>query len=82
MPSQTNEVTRRERASVLRALRWGPKSTRELGIRVETARALAAEGTIACDPDRFPDEYVPGNPLVCRLPGDEKRWPGWEAWNV
>lgn len=85
MPSQSSEVSREVRRRVLTALRHGPKSSSELGLDLDgirLLRALEAEGTIAIDPDRFPDEYVPGNPLVCRLPGDETRWPGWARWNV
>jgi hypothetical protein len=51
-------------------------------VRSEVLRALAAEGSITLDPDRFPDEYVPGNPLIARLPGDERPWSGWEEWIV
>lgn len=60
----------------------GPKSTDEVGLEPDDARALAAIGVIEIDPDRWPDEYVPGNPMVLRLPGDERRWPGWKEWNL
>lgn len=83
MPSQSSvQVQRVDRAWVLAALRHGPRSTRELGITPDLARSLADEGTIAVDPDRFPGEYVPFNPMVCRVPGDESDWAGWARWNV
>jgi hypothetical protein len=70
------------RVEVLAALRDGPKSSVELAADVDFLRVLETARDIAIDPDRWPDEYVPGNPLVCRLPGDKRRWPGWGAWNV
>jgi hypothetical protein len=82
MSSQSTVVLTIDRAWVRSGLRNGPRSTKQLGLTTDLARALAAEGTIVIDPDRFPDEYVPFNPMVCRLPGDERGWPGWEAWNV
>lgn len=66
----------------LRELKNGPKSTRELGITPQWARWLEGKEEVVIDPDRFPDEYVPGNPMILRLPGDERPWPGWEDWNV
>lgn len=78
---------------ILSALRAGPRSTRELAgdlagehgdpMKVRDAvMRLQGMGLVETDPDRWPDEYVPGNPLVVRLPGDTTRWPGWERWNV
>lgn len=60
----------------------GPKSSRELDVDPADLRIMEGLGMIVLDPDRFPDEYVPGNPLVARLPGDERRWPGWARWNI
>jgi hypothetical protein len=82
LPRSSVGVMRIDRAWVLAGLKNGPRSTTELGISVDLARALRVEGTIAIDPDRFPDEYVPHNPMVCRLPNDEAAWPGWSHWNV
>lgn len=64
------------------SLNDGPKSTLELEITPAEARALQEAGTVAIDPDRFPDEYVPKNPMVVRLPGDTRPWSGWTHWNV
>lgn len=72
--------------AIVAALQDGPKSSRELGLDPLTGiaglREIEATGAIALDPDRFPDEYVPGNPLVARLPGDDRPWPGWRRWDV
>ena len=81
-PRDSSEIQRSQHAAILRALRYGPKSSKQLVVRPEVLRALAAEGSIALDPDRWPDEYVPGNPLVARLPGDDRDWEGWATWNV
>jgi hypothetical protein len=70
------------REDVLEALVDGPKSSRELGVGRDILRSLEADGLVEFDPDRFPDDYVPGNPLIARLPGDEREWPGWARWNV
>lgn len=80
-PAETPTL-RHARSVVLRQLRLGPRSSRELGIAVDTLWLLEAEGTIAIDPDRFPDEYVPSNPLIARLHSDGRPWPGWKRWNV
>ncbi len=70
------------RAEVLEALRDGPKSCRELECDTGFLRAMAGDGLVTLDPDRFPDQHVPGNPLIGRLPGDTRPWPGWSRWNV
>ena len=57
-----------ERETVLAALQSGPMSASQLGVAVPVVRALEAEGAIAIDADAFPGEYVPGNPLIARLP--------------
>lgn len=67
------------------ALASGPKSIQDLGLSVSDVpalRELEATGRIVIDPDMWPDEFVPGNPMVLRLPGDETRWPGWKEWNL
>lgn len=66
---------------VLSALAAGPRSSRELGMSPDLLREMAATGLILLDPDAFPDEAVPGNPLIARLPSDTTRWPGWDRWN-
>lgn len=79
--------------AVVQALAAGPKSNRELQAAgalgnlppfecIAALRALEADGVVVIDPDQFPDEYVPGNPLVVRLPGDDQPWPGWARWNL
>lgn len=80
--SGASPTIRLARATVLRQLQLGPRSSKELGVAPDTLRLLRDDGTIAIDPDRFPGEYVPGNPLVCRLPDDDRPWPGWEKWNA
>jgi hypothetical protein len=60
----------------------GPKSTRELGIDVTDATELVEAGIVTIDPDMFPGEYVPGNPMILRLVGDDRPWPGWKKWNL
>jgi hypothetical protein len=70
------------RQGALDALADGPKSTSELQLDPEFVRAMERDGLVAIDPDRWPDEYVPGNPMVVRLPGDERPWPGWKRWNL
>lgn len=72
----------REVDELCKALEQGPKSSRELGVSPEVLRGYAGMGVVRLDPDAFPDEYVPFNPLVVRLPHDERPWPGWKAWNV
>lgn len=72
------ETERRER--VLASLADGPKSSRELGVDVGFLRVLETAKDVSIDPDRWPDEYVPGNPLIARLPDDERHWPGWARW--
>lgn len=67
---------------VLDALASGPKSSTELPVTDHQLREMKEAGLIAIDPDRFPGEYVPGNPLIARLPSDERTWPGWSRWNV
>ena len=67
---------------IQKRLEDGPKSSRELEIPPEQLRLLAEKGLVVIDPDRWPDEYVPGNPMVVRLPGDERPWPGWKEWNL
>jgi hypothetical protein len=68
--------------SLLENLEQRPYSSRELGWVTSALRAVEKAGLIELDPDRFPEEYVPGNPLVARLPGDTRPWPGWKHWNV
>jgi hypothetical protein len=70
------------RQDVLAALADGPKSSGDLGCDTGFLRAMAEDGLVAIDPDRFPGEFVPGNPFVVRLPGDERPWPKWATWNV
>ncbi len=82
-PLQKSIVSRQLR----KVLADGPKSTRELadlGIPLERkmGEELVADGVIKVDPDRFPDDFVPGNPLVVRLPDDKRQWPGWKNWNI
>lgn len=78
-PSQPRHLTSE---SVLAALADGPKSSRELGVHAADLWKMEAVGLIRLDPDRWPNEYVPGNPLVARLPDDDRRWPGWKDWNL
>lgn len=73
--------------AILRALSGGPMSCRELdralgGVHAADLWKLEATRKIVLDPDRFPGEYVPGNPLIARLPDDARPWPGWAAWNA
>lgn len=75
-----SEVAARD--TVLAALQDGPKSSDELGVHAADLWKLAAWDLITLDPDRFPGRYVPGNPLIARLPGDDRPWPGWRHWNV
>lgn len=65
------------RAEVIDALQDGPKSSDELGCDTGFLRAMEADGLVTIDPDAFPDEFVPGNPFIARLPGDERPWPHW-----
>lgn len=70
------------RASLVEKLKDGPRESRELGVSPEMLRAAAEEGFITIDPDAFPDDYVPFNPFIARLPGDTRSWEGWKRWNV
>lgn len=67
---------------VLTELADGPKSSRELNVAPEFLRELKRDGSIKIDPDRWPDEYVPGNPMIARLPECDRPWPGWSEWNI
>lgn len=78
---------------LLELLRDGPRSSAELmaGLGLAVAEAaglgyllkrLELDEVVSLDADRFPDEYVPGNPLVVRLRGDGRGWEGWRGWNV
>lgn len=71
-----------DEVGVLAALAGGPKASHELGASAEYLQALAALGHVTIDPDPWPDEYVPGNPLVVRLPDDQRPWPGWRDWRL
>lgn len=68
----------------MNALKTGPKASRELRVSVEMLIEMQKDGLINIDPDRFPDEYVPCNPMIARLPCDISAWPGWESegWNI
>jgi hypothetical protein len=68
-------------SEVLSRLADGPRSSRELGVDAMLLRGMESAGLIRVDPDPWPDEYVPGNPLIARLPTDDSRWPGWDRWN-
>jgi hypothetical protein len=73
----------RDAARVMEVLAAGPMEHRELDRDLaEAAKALVESGEVTVDPDRWPDEYVPGNPYIYRLKGDERPWPGWSRWNV
>jgi hypothetical protein len=83
-PHSTPAVPLEERERhhrVLDALRNGPKSSDETGCSPEFLRQMEAQGLVEVDPDRFPDEYVPGNPFIARLPGDKRPW-HWRGWRV
>jgi hypothetical protein len=78
---------------IVTALRAGPHCLSELAddlagclgddLKVrEAVLRLRDEGHVLIDPDRWPGEYVPGNAMVVRLPGDDAPWPGWDRWNV
>lgn len=67
---------------ILEQLSDGPKSIRELGISSNHAFDLALDKLVTIDPDQFPGEYVPGNPMILRLPNDTRNWPGWKEWNL
>ena len=68
--------------SIKASLANGPRSSRELNVSAQDLRSLAAQGVISIDPDRWPNNYTPGNPLIARLPDDERPWPGWRHWNL
>lgn len=82
MGNETESLLAAPYRRVLGALRDGPKSSSEIGCSPAFLRGMEANGLIKIDPDRFPDRYVPGNPLVARLPDDERPWPGWRRWNI
>lgn len=81
--TQSSDVSSRNTTTdVLAALADGPRSSDELGVHAADLWKFEARGLIVLDPDQFPDRYVPGNPLIARLPGDERPWPGWKDWNL
>jgi hypothetical protein len=80
--SDTPSLIADPRVSVLAALADGPKSSSELACDTGFLRAMEEDGLVTIDADRFPDDHVPGNPFIARLPGDDQCWPGWARWNL
>lgn len=65
---------------VLVALESGPLSSDELRVEPRFLAGMAVKGLVEIDPDPWPDEFVPGNPYIARLPGDKSEWPGWKKY--
>lgn len=75
----TIDLLAEPRRRVLDALKDGPKSSDEIGCSTGFLDAMMLAGLVEIDPDPWPDEFVPGNPYIARLPGDTGEWPGWRT---